>query len=878
MENADNTIELHTDLAPAKFALPTKNITKLSIIGDGAHDYDKRNITLPKVTSLAPAYELFLKKVSFYSEGATSFAINAKGDLDFENVDFFPTANISVAANHSITLAGVYCTGIGKVSGTNTSSLYVQDDVFVNEAANFKKVSITNGKTFRVFGKVSGIDSLVKGTLRLSTQGAEVASVIKTVDNAEIVLEYSESQNAVLSKLTITDVTTKLNVKVLSYPLYTLSSLPSGTPILTAGGKTDFTAKVTVTNKDGTNSLKAYQYGKEIRAEWPDALTMNGTNYPSFEKAFEAVADGGDYTITLMQNVAPEKFALPTKKLNSLTIQGDGAIRTLTLPKVTSLAPAYELKLENLAIESTGAASLAINGKNDITLIVVHFTPVTNVSVAANATLFLNAGVTGLGKVSGTPTSELLVSDSVTVNEIATFGYVTTTSYTAVIKVSGKVSGVNTLEGKLRMLSADKANTAVIKKVGSGSSISLAYSDGTVTKATVTETTGGFTVTLYNEGTDTLSVLPSGTPILTAGSTTDFTDNITIMNNGNSLRAYYYNKEIRAELPGAVTLNVTQNYPNLEKAFENLVENGDNTIVIHTDLAPAKFALPTKKLHSLRISGDGVHDYDKRKITLPKVTALAPTYDLYLNKISIYSEGATSFAINAKKSLDLENVDFFPDVTITVPANQDLYLSGEYNTGIGKISGTNTSALEVDDNIFVDEIGTFGRVNIGSTKTLTVYGKVASVDKLGQGTLRLRSFGDPITAVIKTVEDAALILDYSVSKEAILTKATVTDVTTALTVSVYDQFYGTPVSLPSGTPILTAGGNVDYTAKVTVTNKDGTNSLKAYQYGKEIRAEYPMALDLNGKSYPSFEKAFEAVADGGDYTITLMQNVAPEKF
>ena len=512
--------------------------------------------------------------------------------------------------------------------------------------------------------------------------------------------------------------------------------------------------------------------GPEILMDPGDPVELSGTYYPTLEEAFKHLDATAPNYIKLHGDVAPAKFTLPTG-ISELTIMSDSTTRTITLPRITSLAPSFKFYLDDVNIVSAGASSLTINARNDFNLSKVSFAPVTSISVAANHEIFMQGSISGVGKLRGTSTSKLTIYESTDVSEITNFDTVWIPA-TDPVKVSGRVSGINTMDGKLRMLSADKANTAVIKKAEG--TLSLAYNNGAVTKATVTEVTGLLKVEVYDEGTDTLTKLPSGIPILTAGGTANLTDHLWIDNKdaaNHTLDAYAYNREIRAEYSGALTLNGTDDYPNFEKAFENLVENADNTIELHTDIAPAKFALPAKKITKLSIIGDGAHDYDKRNIKLPKVTSLAPAYELFLKKVSFYSEGATSFAINAKGDLDFENVDFFPTANISVPANHSITLAGEYCTGIGRVSGTNSSSLIVQDNVFVNEAANFKRVSITNGKTFRVFGRVSGVDTLDKGTLRLSTSGTAVASVIKTVDNAGIVLEYSETQNAVLSSCSV---------------------------------------------------------------------------------------------------------
>ena len=886
--NGANEIRLWTDIEAQKFVLPTR-IANLTIKSkDGA----KKTLSLSKIRSLSPAFDLTIENVSIISSGVTTFAISAKRDLTLKNVNFSPRANLSVAADHTLSLSGDFTGNIGKVSGTKTSELQVQDKISVDEVATFQSVQVAPSSLLRVSGKVSGI-GLLNGDLHLVSDGETDTAVINKIETANLILEYDKTKKSLLSKVTVTDVTVFLNVKVVdSDDEFQPSALPSGIPILTAGSEKEFEVYIDPSNKDTDgNDLTAFRYNKEIRAEWESALTLeaDGESFdcPNLEVAFKKLSPTGYNEIVLHKDFAPAKFVLPTG-IEELSIKSDSYRRSLTLPKIKTLAPSFILHLKNVDIKSSDVTTLSVNAKKDIYIEDVTFLTPTNISVAAGAAITIYGQSNGIEKLSGTKTSTLAIWEDQSVSEIATFKSVWISDYPAAeLRVSKKVSGIESLQGKLRMLSADKASSAVINKAEG--TISLAYDNGAVTKATITGIPGLLKIAVYDVGTDTLSKLPSGTPILTAGSTDteDFINRISLDNRdpaNHQLNVYAYNKEIRAEFSGALTLNGTD-YPNFEKAFENLVENSENTITLHTDLALAKFALPTKKIKKLSIIGDGTHEYDKRNITLPKVTSLAPSYELLLKKVSFYSNGASSFAIKAKDDLDFENVDFFPTANISVPAGHSITLAGNYCTGIGKVSGTNRSSLIVQDDVFVNEAANFQKVSITNGKTFRVFGKVSGIDTLVKGTLQLSTSGTPTASVIKTVNTATLILDYIPAQQALLSKVTVTDVTGTLTVRAVDHADGTTLcALPSGLPILTAGSAKDFTDKITIVNKDvvDTHALKAYRYGKEIRAEYAGALTLSiggvNVDYPNFEKAFEHLSPNQINRIELHTDLAPTTF
>lgn len=849
--NGANEISLLTDIEAEKFVLP-KNIRKLTI---KSYDGAKKTLTLSKIKSLSPGFDLTIENVSIISSGVTTFAISAKRDLTLKNVNFSPKANLSVAADHTLSLSGDFTGNIGKVSGTKTSELQVQDKISVDEVATFQSVQVASSSLLRVSGKVSGI-GLLNGDLHLVSDGETDTAVINKIETANLILEYDKTKKSLLSKVTVTDVTVFLNVKVVdSDDEFQSSWLPSGIPILTAGSEKEFEVYIDPSNKDTDgNDLTAFRYNKEIRAEWESALTLEADgesfDYPNLEKAFKRLSPTGYNEIVLHKDFAPAKFVLPTG-IEELSIKSDSYRRSLTLPKIKTLAPSFILHLKNVDIKSSDVTTLSVNAKKDIYIEGVTFLTPTNISVAAGAAITIYGQSNGIEKLSGTKTSTLAIWEDQSVSEIATFKSVwISDSPAAELRVSKKVSGIESFQGKLRMLSADKTSSAVINEAEG--TISLAYDNGAVTKATITGIPGSLKIAVYDVGTNTLSQLPSGLPILTAGSAKDdFTDKIVIANKDldtHALKAYRYGKEIRAEYAGALTLSiggVNVDYPNFEKAFEHLSPNQINRIELHTDLAPTKFTLPTK-IDDLRIESDTPGT--RRKLTLPKIKSLTPTFSLTLRDVELESSGVTTFAINAKQGVKIINTTFSPFVSISGGPGFNVEIGNLDNGvyGIENISGTKTTKLFVyDDLVVYGDIKTFSELSVWTGKTLKVMGKVSGIEELNKGgnkgVLYLSSAGETDTAVIKNVvNDTTLILDYDPARQALLSKVTVTDVKGTLTIKALDVNDSSKVSaLPSGLPILTAGSTNDFTDKITIVNKDADDhTLTARRHGKVIRAEY----------------------------------------
>ncbi|MBP5605783.1 MAG: bacterial Ig-like domain-containing protein, partial [Ruminiclostridium sp.] len=823
------------------------------------------------------------------SKGAAFTHIDNKGNPDGKLI------GIKCAASTDASIYGY--NAWAAVSGTATTDLYIEGGT-VESLATFRNAEI--GSLLDVNSKVSGITKLVSGSLRL-TDYAKGSVTITTVDYGFFTLASGLDSKGKLMfpKVTVSDVTNSLSVKIIDSSNDAVQ-LTSGTPVMTVGngGNTaSIESKVSIVNKDGSKVLKPFVYKTEVRAEFPDALTLEGVGkLPNFEQAFMKVDPTGDNIITLHMNMAPAAFVLPAKA-GSITIRSDSAARTLTLPKLTALAPAYDFTLENLNVKSEGAGTFAINGKKSVTVNNCSIYPTVSISAGADSTLTLGGSETEFGKLSGTKTTTLAVNNHITASEAATFGDVQIMPAYR-LTILGKVSGVEKLSSGSLRLSADKTSSAVIKEIGTAE-LALNYYEGALAKVTVTDVSGKLTVKLLNGWTNTQAVIPSGTPVLTVGGTEDFTDRIEILNKDSSshaLNAFLYNKEIRAEYANAIYLNDTP-YPNFEQAFKNIDPNGTNIIELNEDVAPDKFALPAKAGTQLTITSRG----SVKTLTLPNnVTTLAPAYQFTLKNVNIVSE-AKSLTINGKSSITVYNCSITPVPSISVGANSILDTMS-IGMSFTKLSGTKTSTLNVNGCIHTVEVSTFGNVNISSGSILSVGGdfsggKVSGIEKLngdsdGTGTLRMHWADKTVSVTINEVCNATLKLCYD---DGAVSKTTVNKISDKLTLMIYNFFTNTLTELPSGTTVLTMGGTENFTDKIDLKNKDtSSNALKPFLYKKEIRAENDEVLTLRysdgtaDKKFRNFEALVSHIdereaqlkkekKDPQSYYITVNSSIAAGK-
>ena len=345
-ETVDYTIEVKTDLTlDEKFALP-KKAGSITFDGAGTLTFTGTKLTVP--------YDVTI------GDGITIDVSNKKGTFD-----------IAVAKDAKLTNEGTI-NGINKLSGTKTSAL-----VGDYTAANLATFELVDGEITVNGGKVTGIITF-DGVLMIG--GAKASAAITTVaPDSEILLV---KVNNVLPKVTLEGVggenEDEITVTVLnSFDAGDMAELESGTAILYTK-KNDFTGKLAIGNDA---SMNAYLYGKEIKAEYGDAVTVDdlGTegdaenanlekDYPNFESAVAAINaaknNTANYSITINKDIAPAKFELP-KAAEAITLSGENV--TVNVGKATAITANTDLNLGGITFVTTGK-SLTLNAKKNLTV------------------------------------------------------------------------------------------------------------------------------------------------------------------------------------------------------------------------------------------------------------------------------------------------------------------------------------------------------------------------------------------------------------------------------------------------------------------------------------------------------------------------------
>ena len=779
------TITLLDDVSVKSVALP-KKAESITITGSGTLSISGTSLSIPASTTI---------NTDIIGSGTKPLAIK-------------------ISAGKTLNLNG-NITNLGALSGTKTSVLNANTNLTAASLATFKEVNIADNAVLTVNGKVSAV-LLLNGKLNLTN--AKSTAAITTAGTASLVLSES---NGVIPKVTINDVTDSLELKVVDSEGNTIL-LENGTAVLFAAGKTDYTDKVTVVNKNQSSLvLTPFMYGKEIRAEYADTISLyDGTtrkNFPNLSAALNAIKESSkDYVLTLNDDQTVNTLKLP-KTANSITIDGDGAL---------NIAAASVAIPVNMTIE----ADLNGTGKKPFAL-----------KAAAGKTLTLGGTVTNLGALSGTKTSLLNVNTDLTAASLATFKEVNIAE-DAVLTINGKVSAISLLNGKLKLTNA---KTAAALTAGDAEIVLIS---GNFPKVTVADALENLTVTVVDENGEEAD-LASGTAVIYSGGKNKFTDKITITNktaNGLDLDPFIYGKEIRAEYADAITLSGggNGNYPNLEKTFEAITDaTKDYVITLNSDISAAKLAVP-KTANSVTIRSNG----ECRTINLLNVSSVTSATELILENVRI--ESTKPYALTASKSLTLEN--FVSESVKSVKGGAKFSLNlGECST-IPSVTGFGT--INVKDDYAIGTAFTTTTLNLcenagiivpGTKSTVSakfLNGETGSYIKLEQGFTPIKLSGtsnDCITGTIKLVADTEIASDTPVFAA---------------------KYAGNNVFDPSGAVAASEYGH-------TVSIVGGKAYIK------------PILLDLNGSRYALWAdavSAIEAENSGADYTLTLLDNYDAE--
>ncbi len=764
-------------------------------------------------------------KINF-NMSALAIPVDTTLNISGDGENLRPIA-ISVAAGKTLNYDSfTHYGGTVTVKGTNTSVLNINNYLTIGGISNFGEVNVADGVAVSVEGNVTGV-KLFNGALWL--KDPKYTATITTFGKGTVRLYDHDGKNA---KVTISDVAESLNVELVDPETTSETVVESGRTILWAGSAKNFTDKVTVSNKTSSNqTLNAYLYGKEIKAEYGEAVTVvvddRSKGYPNLELALKAITDKDkDYEIILNDDITvASRLTLP-KTAKSIVFSGSGSLK---------------LNMTALAIPVNTSFFTDIIGTNAKPLAI---------TVTAGKTLEISCGTENIGAVRGANTSALHVNKSNTFDSVASFGEVTVANK-AVLTVKGNVTAVKLLRGTIAFPNAK--STAAIT-TAENSAVILTDNNGTAAKVTVSGVIGTLTVKFVDSDNKVIS-LQSGRSILIAGGKTDFTDKITVENtstSGKNLNAFLYGKDIRAEYAGAITLSDgtdTKNYPNLDLAVKAVNDvSKDYTFTLNENIFTSKLTLP-KTANSITFDGSHSLNLNMTALTLPVNTTF---------RTELVGKNAKPLAI-------------------TVAAGKTLDLSGALN--IGAIKGSKTSVLNINNYATIGGISTFGEVNVADKVAVSVEGNVTAVTHYN-GALWLKN--PKYTANITNFGTGEVVLYDIGGKIAKVTVSNV-DANGELKVKITDNLFNT-LDLAGGRAILYAGGKADFTDRITIENTSTTaKNLTAYLYGREIRAEYAEAVTVYNDetevgNYPNLDLAFKEIGNSkGKYTVTLNDGIAVSK-
>ncbi len=257
--------------------------------------------------------------------------------------------------------------GIGSVTGAKGCAVSIETDLALNSLNVTGDLSVAEGYclNIREKGKCT-VGGSAEGKIRLY---GKAKGSIAAFGTGELIFCGSAGD---LPAVSIEGIREQLRLSIRSAE-GTLLPIASGTVVLrTKKMKEEPTEKLIIANSDDGHALKAYLYGKEIRAEIPDLLLLDGKECPGFEKAFRIISEGGEATqhiISLNHDVSLTKWAFPAYS-GKLVIEGQG--HGISLNGVTSVSPKCGLELTDLGItvrnKKGEIAVLTIKTKNDLIL------------------------------------------------------------------------------------------------------------------------------------------------------------------------------------------------------------------------------------------------------------------------------------------------------------------------------------------------------------------------------------------------------------------------------------------------------------------------------------------------------------------------------
>ncbi len=285
---------------------------------------------------------------------------------------------------------------LGSTTITANSDLIIDCEVAAAKEGKTVSLKAAAGKTItinkeNVFGTISGAkgSKLVLGrsitvdtvkTFDSVDSGANMITLNKSMSGAAIGTAFFSYTATTAKKVSVPAITGVFTVNISDIAV-------NGTKLFTYSGKDNLDrAKVEVfSTLDGKN-FEAFVYKKEVRAEIPDAMKLNGYDCPSWEYALLQMTEAKDYIITVKSVLEIDKMTMP-KNVSSLTISGGDSVKTIDLKKGGTISAKYPIVLEN--IELTGAKAVNVKPSAKLT---INGTVFVNGSVSATELASTKAG------------------------------------------------------------------------------------------------------------------------------------------------------------------------------------------------------------------------------------------------------------------------------------------------------------------------------------------------------------------------------------------------------------------------------------------------------------------------------------------------------
>lgn len=456
--------------------------------------------------------------------------------------------DITMPAKTTLSISGLAEISLGKLTGKSTADLIIYGDEdslrTVDSIATFNNV-IFEGPV-AVTSKVTGVKTL-SGTVKMTGYKTSNTLKVTNIDDAHIYLTLGKiSGKDAVAPVTVNKILADLELSVVDAK-GNLLTLEPGLIVAKAGTTADITDNIIIENTDkngDTFSLKQDEKKNITLASGTVVIEPNvqitgsdgfSTYANDLSMAFEMIDAHANkkaaYTVDMLVDITEDTLTFPANAA-AITLTGEGK---LTLgAKLIKLLPKTSLTIDaSIVNEKKKAIAFTMPAKTVLT-------------IAADAEI-------SLGALTGKSTSDLYLynKDQNTAREvtsISTFNNV----YIDGTKVTGKVSGVKNLIGTLYITGYKSSNSITVTTVENAIIVLTMGKSGQnniISPLKVNKIKNGLILFVVdNKGNEV--TLEEGTVIAKAGTTTDISGLINILNNdadGNYLSVTQSGKDLILE-------------------------------------------------------------------------------------------------------------------------------------------------------------------------------------------------------------------------------------------------------------------------------------------------------------------------------------------